>query len=336
MDKFVVFGFGSSGQRFASLIKNRHPSSELLVYSSQDLTEEPFASTSKLEEVAAFLPTIAVVCGPASDRLSTIQALPERIRGVLLEKPLGMDYPNGVQVKRALESRGACSQVGYNLRFSSSLNEFRTRVLAEDCGAVLSVRAETGQFLPTWRKDRDYRNTVSAREELGGGVLRELSHELDYLRWIFGEVEWVSAWLGKQSSLEMSVEDSAHVTLGFTASEGKSSTVAQLNLDFVRRDRVRSVTAICSEGSLRWDGIGLRVERWEADASDWQVVFKEGQGHSTYDLQWASFEAALENNWVPAVTVDDGLAVLRIIEAARASDRSRGIKTSNPAIEESR
>ena len=58
----------------------------------------------------------------------------------------------------------------------------------------------------------DYKETVSAKAELGGGVLLELSHEIDYLRWIFGEFNWVSAWHGKLSNLGIDVEDASLIT----------------------------------------------------------------------------------------------------------------------------
>ena len=58
----------------------------------------------------------------------------------------------------------------------------------------------------------DYRKTVSAQKILGGGVLLELSHELDYLRWIFGDVEFVQAQLARQSELDIDVEDTAHIS----------------------------------------------------------------------------------------------------------------------------
>ena len=53
---------------------------------------------------------------------------------------------------------------------------------------MLSVRSSVGQYLPEWRKNTDYRKGVSARQDLGGGVLLELSHEIDYIQWIFGEI----------------------------------------------------------------------------------------------------------------------------------------------------
>ena len=62
-------------------------------------------------------------------------------------------------------------------------------------GKIFSVRCEVGQNLMYWRKDRDYRSSVTANRNLGGGVLLELSHELDYLSWIFGPCKWVRAML---------------------------------------------------------------------------------------------------------------------------------------------
>ena len=96
--------------------------------------------------------------------------------------------------------------IGYNLRFLSSLQKFKSILDDKIIGDVWSVRSEVGQFLPSWRPNSDYRKGVSAQYALGGGVLLELSHDIDYLRWIFGEVAWVQAVLAQQSDLEIDVE----------------------------------------------------------------------------------------------------------------------------------
>ena len=329
MHKIAVLGFGSSGRRFATLVSQRLPEAELLVYSSQRLTGESFHFTSDLSGVTKFEPTIAIICGVASDRLAMVKALPNEMRGVLIEKPLAVNYGEGIQVTKELMQRGGITQVGYNLRFSPSLREFKRKVDSLRFGRVLSVRAETGQYLPDWRNARDYRTTASARGESGGGVLRELSHELDYLRWIFGEVDWVSAWCGKQSDLEIDVEDTAHLTLKFASESSLPALVGQLNLDFTRHDRTRSIAAVCAEGTLRWDGITLRVEEWPRGGAGWGVAYaEEAWAPTSYERQWDSFYSAVTKGATPEVTVEDGLAVLSVIDSARSSHDSAGIRVS--------
>ena len=331
MHKVAVLGFGSSGRRFATLVSQRLPEAELLVYSSQRLAGESFHSTSDLSEVSKFEPTIAIICGVASDRLGMVKALPKEMRGVLVEKPLAVNYEEGIQVTNELVQRGGITQVGYNLRFSPSLREFKRKVDSLRFGRVLSVRAETGQYLSDWRTGRDYRTTASARGGSGGGVLRELSHEIDYLRWIFGDIEWVSAWCGKQSDLEIDVEDTAHLKLGFSPEAALPMLVGQLNLDFTRHDRTRSITAVCAEGTLRWDGITLRVEEWPQGGAGWGVAYaEEALAPTSYERQWDSFYSAVTKGVTPEVTVEDGLAVLSVIDSARSSHDSAGIRVSPP------
>ena len=50
------------------------------------------------------------------------------------------------------------------------------------------MRAEYGQYLPAWRPSRDYRETYTAQSAQGGGILLDASHEIDYVRWIGGEI----------------------------------------------------------------------------------------------------------------------------------------------------
>ena len=74
-------------------------------------------------------------------------------------------------------------------------------------GQILHVQVDCGSYLPDWRKGTDYRESVSAKAELGGGVLLELSHELDYIRWFFGEMISISANIQNSGTLGIDVED---------------------------------------------------------------------------------------------------------------------------------
>jgi predicted dehydrogenase len=247
----------------------------------------------------------------------------------LIEKPLANSVMDATALLEEPRASSLVCQVGYNLRFMPSLQEFRRLVMDGRVGRVLSIRSEIGQYLPSWRPGVDYRQGVSARKAMGGGVLFELSHEIDYLRWIFGEVSWVSAWLSRLGDLEIDVEDSAQMTLGFAgqarqgmarARNESNSPVGSLSMDFLRHDTKRCCTVIGSEGSLRWDGVAGVVDFFSAKDPQWLRVWDQRpQPNESYLLQWQHFVDCVKTNASPLVGASDGVAVLKIIEAASHS-----------------
>ena len=90
-------------------------------------------------------------------------------------------------------------------------------------GKILHVQVDCGSYLPEWRKGQDYRKSVSAKTKLGGGVLLELSHELEYIRWFFGDMKSVYANIQNSETLDIDVEDS--VDMIFESDKGFSVSV---------------------------------------------------------------------------------------------------------------
>ena len=321
-----IVGFGSAGARALQVLRELRPEAEFLVVSRHAATGERVAVTSSLDDVVAFAPDAVIVAGPATARADVLRQIGTLGVPVFIEKPLAHTLVDAVAVLDLLGPAVERSQVGYNLRFSQSLIAFRDLVRGGSCGRVLRFNAETAQYLPDWRPDKDYRETVSARADLGGGVLLELSHELDYLRWIFGEWDWVSAWTGRTSSLEIDVEDTVLVTIGIDADQASNQIAGHLSLDFARRDKTRTVTAVCEGGTLRWDGIAGTVEVYEPSGSRWETVVTDSGMQSTYRAQWDSFLSVVKEGSAPRVAVSDGIAVLRAVEAIRQSHEQSGAR----------
>ena len=324
--RFAIIGFGSAGARALEVLRELRPEAEFLVVSRKSAPGEGFWSTSSLDDVVAFAPDALILAGPATTRSDVLRQLGTLGVPVFIEKPLSHTPGDAVAVIELLGPAVKRSQVGYNLRFSQSLIAYRDLIRGGRLGRVVRFTSETAQYLPDWRPGKDYRDTVSARADMGGGVLLELSHELDYLRWIFGEWDWVSAWTGRTSSLEIDVEDAALVTIGIEGDEVVTPVVGQLSLDFVRRDKVRTVTAVCESGTLRWDGIARTVELYESSESQWKTVVTDSGLQSTYRAQWDSFLSVVEKGGVPLVAASDGVAVLRAVEAIRHSHEQNGAR----------
>lgn len=324
--RVLIVGLGSIGKRHLRLARELLPHADIRVLRHQVVDSVPEHANgcfSKLEDAMAFAPQLAVISSPATCHLDS--ALPLACAGVhlLVEKPLSAATDGIEQLLEACLERKTVLLTGYNLRFLPSLRQFKDLLNGELIGRALSVRCEIGQYLPSWRPDADYRQSVSARRELGGGALLELSHELDYLRWIFGEVEWVKATLSRQSSLAIDVEDTAHLTLGFVSAVDGRQLVANVNMDFVRHDTTRLCTVIGEKGSLRWNGLTGMVDLFEAGAKGWrELSHQPHQRDDSYLAEWRHFLSCINAQTSASIPGEDGMAVLLIVEAARQSSDS--------------
>jgi predicted dehydrogenase len=328
INRILIIGHGSIGRRHLRLVRELVPNADIRVLRQQVTNEVPEYSNgcfSSIEESIAFAPQVAIIASPAPFHIPTAQALAEVGVHLFIEKPLSASLNGVMQLLETCQKQGTVLLTGYNLRFLPSLQRFRDLLDEGLVGKVLSVRCEMGQYLPSWRPESDYRQGVSARREMGGGVLLELSHELDYLRWIFGEVEWVKATLSHQSSLEIDVEDTAHLTLGFAPAVNGHQLIGSVNLDFIRHDTTRLCVVIGEKGSLHWNGLTGEVALYEADAKEWRELFSlPHQRHDSYLAEWQNFIECVTEHKTPLVTGEDGLKVLQIIDAARHSAASGG------------
>ena len=327
VNRILIVGLGSIGKRHLRLARELLPYSKIAVLRHKiELTIPEGADYifSTTAEAVGFLPQVAVISNPASFHLSIAIPLAEAGVHLLIEKPLSSLIKGATELLDACQKARTILAIGYNLRFLLSLQKFKSILDDKMIGDVWSVRSEIGQFLPSWRTNSDYRQGVSAQHALGGGALLELSHEIDYLLWIFGEVEWVQAVLAQQSDLEIDVEDSAHLILGFVVKGRQKPIVASVNLDFIRQDTSRSCTAIGKLGSLRWDGIQGTVEFWASGDLGWKEVYKhQATRDQSYRAEWSNVIHSIEQGAPPLITGEDGLKVLQIIEAARLADKTK-------------
>jgi predicted dehydrogenase len=338
--RILIVGHGSMGKRHLSVIQGLFPEAKIKILRQSKAREEirlESNEVSSLDEAKQFLPEIIVICNPASEHINTALKFINSGVNIFIEKPISHSTKDIIKLISSLDAMNGVLIVGYNLRYLKSLQAFRRHLHEGLIGEPLSVRCEVGQFLPSWRQNTDYRMSVSAKRELGGGVLLELSHEIDYLRWIFGEVNWVRATLLRQSELEIDVEDTVHLTIGFEKRTSNGQLIANLNMDFIRHDTTRSCTIIGDKGSLRWDGILGEVSLFQAGEKTWENLFVNDNGiEETYILEWEEFIGAIEEKRFPAVTGLDGVRVIEIIEAARLSAKN-GIQTAvirSPIINE--
>ncbi|MEI8394118.1 MAG: Gfo/Idh/MocA family oxidoreductase [Rhodospirillaceae bacterium] len=191
----VVIGAGSIGSRHARILGEMG-----LAVSSVSRRGGDGAFTDLAAALRAVEADYVVVATETSDhaqQLEQLVALDFRGR-VLVEKPL-FAAPRPMPPHRF-----AALAIGYDLRFHPVVRRLSTQLAGE---RLISAAIYVGQYLPEWRPGRDYRTLYSARAAEGGGVLRDLSHELDLANLLLGPWRRVSALGGHWSDLEIDSDD---------------------------------------------------------------------------------------------------------------------------------
>ena len=325
--KILIVGLGSIGKRHIKIIHDLFPEITIGLLRHGKCKEDeikPYGIEfcfSSIEKVLEFQPDAAIIANPASLHIDIAMPLADAGVHLLIEKPIANNI-DGIQSLIDLCSKnGVTLMTAYNLRFLPSLNKFRDFLHQGKIGTLYTAHVEAGQYLPNWRPDLDYRRTVSAQEKLGGGVLLELSHEIDYTQWIFGSVAWVKATVLHQSQLEVNVEDTAHLQLGVNGELSEKQLIVTLNIDFIRHDSTRQCHVVGEKGSLLWNGIQGSVEYFPPNGSKWEKLYSNlTEQNYTYEEEIKHFISSIESGNFPRIRGEDGLKVVSVIEAAKESN----------------
>lgn len=323
--KALVCGLGSAGRRHVRNLKAidpaiaiaalRRPGAEPLPAGVERFVDHVF---DVLDDALAWSPDVAVIATPAPLHVPQSLALARCGAHVLVEKPLSHTLDGVDALIDTCRARALVLMVAYNLRFEPSLRALHQAMVEGRVGRAVAFRAEVGQFLPDWRPSADYRQGVSARRGLGGGVLLELSHEIDYACWLMGEVAGVSARVAHVSDLDLDVEDLAEITLDFA-----SGAIGNIHLDMIQRSPTRVCRVIGTEGTLVWDGIRRETRCFSARSREWTTLFSEAapDPNASYVAEVEHFLACVARHEGPEV---GGAEARRALEIALAARRSSG------------
>jgi predicted dehydrogenase len=272
------------------------------------------------EAIQRFHPDAALVCTPPVFHVPAALELVRAGADVFVEKPVAATLDGVDQLIKESEERKRIVQVGYNLRFHPIVAAAAAQLATGAIGRILYAHATVAQYLPDWRPQVDYRQSYTARADLGGGILLDASHELDYLTWMMGAPATVSCEAGHASSLEVDVEDSATLLLGYP---GGSHAV--VHMDFVRRGYHRTFDFVGETGNLTGD-IGKKTLRLDRGAGK-----EEGLALKEVDMYRAEMEHFLEcvrSRKAPLCDLRQGKRTLEITllaKAAAADGRRRSL-----------
>ena len=312
--KILIAGFGSIGRRHLHNLISLGEENIILLRSNQSTLDDTEINKYPVEtDISAALahqPDAVIIANPTALHLDV--AIPAAKQGchILLEKPVSNSMDRIDLLRQSAVESGSRIMVAFQYRYHPGLKQVKKWIQQEMIGQIYYFRAHCGEYLPDWHPWEDYRESYSARKDLGGGVLLTLSHPVDYLRWLFGDVENVSANLGQGNILGIEVEEQIDAFLRFQDGLGGG-----LHLDYLQRPPEHKLEIFGSEGTICWRNDGaLRI--YQVKNKVWET-FSVPEGYSRNDLFLTEMKEFLQvvTGGNPSCSLNDGIEVQKIIMA---------------------
>ena len=330
--KFLIAGLGSIGRRhFRNLIALGENDIVLLRTRKSTLPDDELTGFPVETEIHAALekhkPDAVIVANPTAMHLDVAMPAAEAGCHILLEKPVSHSLERLDELENAAQQSGSKILVGFQFRYHPTLNKARELIQSNAIGQILTIHAHWGEYLPQWHPWEDYRRSYAARADLGGGVIVTLTHPLDYLRYLLGEVDSLWSFNGHISPLQVDVEDVAEIGLKFA-----NGAVGGVHVNYFQRPPVHRLEIVGTNGTLRWDnGDGiLHLSKSPApfgsfsDNPPASVIesFSPPVGFERNQLflaQARHFIEVMRGEAEPVCRLEDGVMALRLALAAYGS-----------------
>ena len=333
--KFLIAGLGSIGRRhFRNLIALGEKDIVLLRTRKATLPDDELqgypVETDLAQALEKHKPDAVIVANPTAMHLDVAIPAAEIGCHILLEKPVSHSLERLDILRKAAENSGSKILVGFQFRYHPTLNKARDLIRSAVLGEVLTVHAHWGEYLPQWHPWEDYRQGYAARANLGGGVILTLTHPLDYLCYLLGEVESLWSFNGHISPLGVDVEDVAEIGLRFS-----SGAIGGMHVNYFQRPPVHRLEIVGTEGTLRWDNalgllhlysmpapFGSYSNQPEAPVQETFFPPDDFERNQLFIAQTRHFIQVVHGEAQPVCTFEDGVMALRLALAAYQSQAS--------------
>ncbi len=292
-----MVGYGSIGKRHFDILNNFDEVNSIDVVTKQNIDElDTYKSLQDIENISIY--DYFIIATETSKHFEQLDYICRHTadKYILVEKPL-------FDKEHTLEGCDNNVFVAYNLRFHPLLQKLKAILADED---VYYANILAGQYLPTWRPNQDYRESYSAKLSLGGGVLRDLSHELDYINWLFGDITVVSSINTKISDLEIESDDI------FTAlAKTNKGAIINVTMDYISKTPLRRITIHTKTKTIEADMVTNTINLF--DKNGIKSSIKPDKVHRDYTYT-NMHKAIINNNFENTCSFEEGLRIVDIIE----------------------
>lgn len=279
--RFIIIGCGSIGKRhIENLISLGH---EVAAYNrgavrrgevAQRFGIQVFGDLDMALEV--WDAEAAIIATPQTLHVEHALIAARRGMHLFIEKPVAHCLDGLSELKTEVAARNLITHVGANMRFHFGPATVRRHIQDGSIGRPLWAFIWAGMHLPDWHPEEDYRQMYSAKKDMGGGAVLDFIHELDLLRWLFGEPERLTAMTRQSGWLDIETEDVVDVLLAYP--EGLQ---VNMHMDYLQRPFQRGIRVMGDKGWVEWDLAAQQVECFEHASGRRNIYpYPNGYGHN--------------------------------------------------------
>jgi len=315
--KLLIVGAGSIGERHVLAFRQMGLSVALVDERADRATEiaarygcsSCYASLRKapLEKFDA-----AVIATPADTHIPIARACARAGLHLLVEKPLATALPGTTELIAECHQKNLTLSIAYVLRFHPALECVRQICQEGVLGRLLSLHTICHHYLPSSRPD--YQRTYYASATGGGGVVLDLSHELNYVEWLLGPLHLSNSRLATVP--ELGTPGEAIADLSLVSDEG---VPAQIHLHAADRQTRRECHIAGSRASLTADLLAGEIFLYSSSDRNERLEYRS-ERDSWHQAQANDFLKAIASGARPRCTGEEGLQTLRL--CLQAIDKS--------------
>jgi len=298
--RVLIIGLGSIGRKHVVALNQLDSNIEIYALRSRAAIDTYLnvINIYEINEISDI--SFAIISNPTSEHKKTIEMLIGYDIPMFIEKPISSDL--GIEdLVSTIETKKIQTYIACNLRFLDCIKYVKDRLHNDENRRLNEVNVYCGSYLPKWRAEVDFKETYSARADLGGGVHLDLIHELDYIYWLFGNPNKVIRSFSSQSSLRISSFDYANYILDF---DGFCTSVV---LNYYRKDSKRNLELVFEDETWNVDLLTNEI------ICNNQIVFSSQQRIAdTYKIQLEYFINCLNRRTNTFNTVSNAYDVLKI------------------------
>lgn len=322
--KILIIGSGSAGRRHALSFRELLPTAEIYLL-KRSASKQPLEVVrqngiriiSNLEDLRLSRFNVAVIASPANMHRADAISASRLTNALLIEKPLTSSLKDAIVLQQTLNEKDNQIGVGYHLRFSESLTGLQEIFSNIESGPILEADLVYSQDLSLWRKGVDPIHSVTARSDLGGGVLLELSHEIDALQLLAGPIKHV---LTSALRFDGAPTDGEVETLVTFNGICKSNTRFKIHLDMLGNPPIRMWKFKFNNSIVRINLLSGEIFRSEGNKRFVKtfIARQDDRDFAEKNLL-SSFISSNKTQSLRLCSLPEAISVLRVIEAVRIS-----------------